>query len=453
LVGAFPADFPSDVRRPERPLRALAGFFRDSRRIFADPEARGSLLALSTFQGVVTAGSGAIFTLALDNDASGHAAAMHSLILVCVGVAAGCGLASIQTNPRRSLGLVPMGVTGLLFADVWAALASVDGIAPSTPSFLLGVMGGLVLVPLRTTYLVAVPADARGNAMSVMNTVISMMTALIALLMLALAQADILAGAQAQLWFVVALVAGGALLAWWLLLPQALEQFVEWVIWPMYRIRTHGPGADQLPERGPLLLIANHSSYFDPFWIAKILPRKLTPMMTSDFYDLPGIRWVMSRVVRAIRVERKRFRREAPELREAINVLRGGGCVCLFPESFLRRTEEMLLRQFGQGVWHILRALPDTPVVVFWIEGGWGSYASYKGGKPMKGKRLDWWRHIDIAVTEPQVLDAEVLADHRTTRRYLMRRCLEARRFLGLDVPEDSTAEEPTEADEEERVQ
>jgi 1-acyl-sn-glycerol-3-phosphate acyltransferase len=131
-----------------------------------------------------------------------------------------------------------------------------------------------------------------------------------------------------------------------------------------------------------------------------------------------------------------KFRREAPELREAVEVLRQGGCVLMFPEGILRRKEKLILRQFGQGVWHILREVPDTPVQVLWIEGGWGSYLSYRNGPPGKGKRMDFWRRIDVAVPEAERLDAEVLVDHRTTRRYLMRKCLESRRILGLDVPE-----------------
>src|SRR5205814_578406 len=116
----------------------------------------------------------------------------------------------------------------------------------------------------------------------------------------------------------------------------------------------------------------------------------------------------------------------------------------LFPEAILRRKEEKLLRQFGQGVWHILRETPQTPIVLFWIEGGWGSWASYKDGPPMKDKKMDFRRRIDIVIDEPRVVPAEVLADRRTTRRYLMRACLELRRQLGLEVPEDVlTTEEP----------
>ena len=52
------------------------------------------------------------------------------------------------------------------------------------------------------------------------------------------------------------------------------------------------------------------------------------------------------------------------------------------------------LSQFGQGVWHILHERPDTPVVVCWIEGGWGCYFSYYNGPPTVNKRFDWWRRI-----------------------------------------------------------
>ena len=53
----------------------------------------------------------------------------------------------------------------------------------------------------------------------------------------------------------------------------------------------------------------------------------------------------------------------------------------------------------------------------------------------MKTARFDFWRRIRVGVSEPRVLPPEVLADHRTTRQYLMQMCLESRRYLGLDVP------------------
>ena len=117
----------------------------------------------------------------------------------------------------------------------------------------------------------------------------------------------------------------------------------------------------------------------------------------------------------------------------AIARLDRGDCVVIFPEGFMRRSEDKPLRHFGRGVWHILHERPQTPVVVCWIEGGWGSYFSYCNGPPAKNKRFDFWRRISIAVGEPQLLNPSLLADQRATRRHLMQLCLDARRYLGLE--------------------
>jgi 1-acyl-sn-glycerol-3-phosphate acyltransferase len=433
FLTALPVAFPSDVVRPEPPGRAVADFFRDCARVARQPVARPSLLGLAAFQAVVTAASGAL----LASDLLGSKEMVEALGLVGAGAAVGCLTAALQGHRRRSLGLVPFGATGLLAALGWAALTvNGGGALPPAPCFLLGFMGGLVNVPLRAAYLAAVPADARGNATAVMNTAIYVLTAALAVVMFGLTQGKVLPTAFAQLGVLAALAAAGAAVAWWALYPPAVEQMCELVLLPMYRVRTFGPGRDKIPTTGPLLVVANHASYLDPFWLCKFIPRHVVPLMTSVFYDLPVIRWLMVHVVRAIRVPAATFRREAPELREAVAVLRRGGCVMVFPEAMLRRRADVALRPFGQGVWHVLQELPDTPVLVCWIEGGWGSFFSYKGGPPLKGKRPDILRRIDVGVSEPRRLPPEVLADQKATRQYLIHACLECRRYLGLEVPD-----------------
>jgi 1-acyl-sn-glycerol-3-phosphate acyltransferase len=436
LATAFPAFFPSDIRRPEPPIPAVLGFFGDSVRIGRERAALGSLLGLASFQAIVTAGAGAIVQRTLDRGPA--QGLLHALVLMGVGAGLGCLTAAWQGHPRRSLGLVPLGATGLLLALAIHALAGASG---GFAGFVLGFMGGLVNVPLRAAYQAAVPADARGNGMAVMNTAIYVLTTALALLLTGLIRSGLLHTPAAQLGLLSILAGAGAIVAWRLLFPQAVEQILEVLLTPMYRIRTHGPGLDQTPRSGPLLIVANHAAYLDPFWLCKIVPRKVTPMMTSFFYDRPFIRWSMVHIVGAIRVPEARFRREAPELRDAIAVLRRGGCVLIFPEAQLRRREDQLLRMFGQGVWRILQEVPQTPVLACWIEGGWGSFTSYFNGPPLYGKRLDWRRHIDIALETPRVLDPAVLADQHATRQYLMRMCLECRRYLGLPVPAGPTSQ------------
>lgn len=445
VATALPARFAADVIRPEPPGAAVRGFFGDMGRVWSDRRARGGLLGLACLQALVTAGSGVLVEHFFHRSGNGASNALHALLAVGAGAALGSGLASLSANPRRNAGLIPFGATGLPVMLAWASLALVSDSTPALAlAMLLGCTVGLTNAPLRSAYMAAVPADARGNAMAVMNTAIYVVTVCLALLLLALS--GVLAGPIAQLGLLAALAAIGAAVAWRYLYANAVEQLVEMALSPGYRFRLYGPGRDSIPQRGPLLIVGNHTSYLDPFWVAKIVPRHLTPMMTSAFYDLPIIHWLMRHIVGAIRVEQSPYRREAPELQQAIERLKTGGCVLVFPEAVLRRHEEQLLRPFGQGVWHILREVPDTPVLVLWIEGGWGSFMSYRGGPPTKNKWPDFLRLIRIAVGEAKPLDPAVLADHRTTREYLHRACLTCREYLGLPPAASPASEKPAEA-------
>lgn len=419
--------FDSDSRRAEGPGQAIAGFFRDVGRVWREREARWCLFGLASLRGLITGMTGAILAAIL----GGNDADLEALVeiggYVIGGVAAGSLLAGLQKHPRRVLGLVPWGATGLTVGLFVAAAGDIPG---PTLCIVLGVMAGLVNVPLAATYQADVPPDARGNAMAVRNFADNVVIAAMSFTLFALAQ---WAGwdPAAQLVLVAALAAVLALSSWWFLRREVIELLMEGVFLAMYRIRAHGPGRASVPLRGPVLVVANHACWMDPMLLGKVVPRTVIPMMTSNFFDLPGIRWLMVHLARAIRVEASTFRREVPELDEAIRRLDEGRCVVIFPEGGMRRKEEMPLRHFGQGVWRILRDRPQTPVVVCWIEGNWGSYFSYKNGPPTKNKKLDLRRRIDIVMGEPHTLSPELLEDHQATRGRLMRECLALREILG----------------------
>ncbi len=199
-------------------------------------------------------------------------------------------------------------------------------------------------------------------------------------------------------------------------------------------MRSYGPGLEQFPLRGPVLVIANHAAWLDPLWVARALPRPLTPLMLSTFFNLPVLSLLTRYVVHAIPVPDSGFRRETPELTAAIAALDRGESVLIFPEGWLRRKDEQPLRRFGQGVCRILKERPGTPVVACWVEGGWGSFTSYRNGPPMHGKPLDWRRNIAVGVSAPEVISTAVLAEDQATRLYLMQACLQARSHIPQTV-------------------
>jgi 1-acyl-sn-glycerol-3-phosphate acyltransferase len=432
LVASLPVRFPSDVRRPESPRQALSGFFADCRRLWAINEARGCLLGLASLRGLMTCMMGALIAATLSEQAFSIKQLLGIGGWIMAGVAAGSFLAGLQRHPRRVFGLVPWGATGLTIGLVIAAAGSIPG---EILCVILGMMVGLINVPLAATYQRDLPADARGNGMAVRNFCDYLLTALLAGLFYLLGDA---AGwsASAQLWLIAGLSGLLAVVSWRLLMGPVFEQLMEFLIFPIYRIKGYGPGLDEIPTHGPVLVIANHTAWMDPVWVSKVMPRRLVGMLTSVFFDIPVMHFIATRLCEIIRVEAATFRREVPELQKAIAVLDRGDCVLIFPEGALRKKEEVLLKQFGQGVWHILNDRPSVPVVTCWIDGPWGSYFSYYNGRPTKNKPFDFWRRIRVAVSPPQVIPPEILADHRTTRQYLMKMCLETRRYLGLEVPD-----------------
>jgi 1-acyl-sn-glycerol-3-phosphate acyltransferase len=226
------------------------------------------------------------------------------------------------------------------------------------------------------------------------------------------------------------------------------ELSLEPILWVMYGVRGAGPGLKAFPETGPCLVLANHACWLDPIFLAKVLPRQVTPMMTAKFYDLPVMRRLMV-LFGIIRVPEKALKKDAPELLEAIAALDRGECVVIFPEGYLRRTEDRPLRRFGQGVWQILQARPNTPVFTAWVEGGWGSYTSYFNGPPTKNKKKDFRRPIGVGVSAAVAVPADVLQGHLKTRIHLMNLVSEARKHLGLEpLPPFTLLPEKAEADE-----
>jgi hypothetical protein len=252
LLTALPADFAADVRRPEPPLRAVAGFFRDAGRVFASRAARGSLIGLAAFLALVAAGANALVSYTLDPTFGARPALPLAtrlgltplelaMVLVAVGAAAGSWLAGRQGDLRRGLGLVPVSATVLLAALGWA----VRGGNLAGACLVIGLTTGLANVPLRSYYQAAVPADARGNGMSVMNTAIFLATTALSVALFLLTSGGLVGGGLAQLALLALLAATFAVVAWRLLFRQAAAQLGQ--VLAVGRRRRRRPGGETSP--------------------------------------------------------------------------------------------------------------------------------------------------------------------------------------------------------------
>lgn len=94
-----------------------------------------------------------------------------------------------------------------------------------------------------------------------------------------------------------------------------------------FRVRVHGVA--RVPRSGPVVLIANHSSLVEPQVIYGMLPRRAVFFVKEELFTGPTGRALHK--LGQIQVHRGGANRTA--LTTALQVLRDGGVICVFPEG------------------------------------------------------------------------------------------------------------------------
>lgn len=95
--------------------------------------------------------------------------------------------------------------------------------------------------------------------------------------------------------------------------------------------------AENIPPRGPLIVVANHQSLLDGFVVAATMhDRRLTFLSASRLFRHP----LAGRFLRGVGALPVQTRRDnLASLRAAIRVLDGGGSVVVFPSGGIRASE------------------------------------------------------------------------------------------------------------------
>ncbi len=104
--------------------------------------------------------------------------------------------------------------------------------------------------------------------------------------------------------------------------------------------RIHVVRGENSNHNGGFLLAANHISHFDPFIISSVVPRKIDWMAMAEFFPLPLLGFLL-RAVDAFPAARNRADRAT--IRSAIERLKNGRIVGLFPEGGIRDGARSLL--------------------------------------------------------------------------------------------------------------
>ncbi len=141
---------------------------------------------------------------------------------------------------------------------------------------------------------------------------------------------------------------------WW----EIARMLLVLLIVVFYRHRWWG--AQRIPQDGPVLLVSNHQSFLDLAALGSIVwGRQFFSLARATLFDNP-VFGLLIRTVNAIPVDQERG--DVRALRMAIDVLRAGRTMLIFPEG--SRSEDGEIHEFQEGVMLLIRRAKPTVVPV-----------------------------------------------------------------------------------------
>jgi 1-acyl-sn-glycerol-3-phosphate acyltransferase len=165
----------------------------------------------------------------------------------------------------------------------------------------------------------------------------------------------------------------------------------------VFRLEAKNP--EHLPRRGPVLLVANHSSFLDPPAIGSVARRQLSFLAKAELFRIPLFGTLIGRL-NARPVEREG--RDPGALRMALRVLEAQGAVLIFPEG--SRGDEGVLRPAKAGA-GMLAVTSGAPVVPVYIHGSGRAWP--------RGRRFFRPAKITVAFGPPLAFDGGRRGDRR----------------------------------------
>jgi 1-acyl-sn-glycerol-3-phosphate acyltransferase len=172
-------------------------------------------------------------------------------------------------------------------------------------------------------------------------------------------------------------------------------------------------GAEHLPSGGAVVVV-NHISYFDPLALAHfIFDNGISPrfLAKDSLFKIP----FAGRVVRgAGQIPVYRLSNDAASsFRDAVNAVRGGECVCIYPEGTVTRDPDLwpMTGKTGAARIALTTGAPVIPVAQWGAQELLPPYAKRPHLFPRKTMKLIAGPPVDLSEYEGRELTGELLRD------------------------------------------
>ncbi len=155
---------------------------------------------------------------------------------------------------------------------------------------------------------------------------------------------------------------------------------ITWFL-SLFYFRFQSFGSEHIPETGGCILTPNHVSFLDPPMVGVAIGHRVVHFMARDnLFDAPVLGW-WYRKIGTIAIDRTKG--DLAALRTALNGLKSGKVVCLFPEGTRSLDGELQQPKGGVG---FLIAKAGVPVVPVYVDGTYRAWP--KGATWIKPKKV-----------------------------------------------------------------
>ena len=289
-----------------------------------------------------------------------------------IGIGAGSLAAGRLSGDKVELGLAPIGAIGMGVFAIALARSGHSFTLAALNLTLVGFFGGLFAVPLNSLLQQRSGGQEKGRLMAT-NNFLNMVAIMFASVVLSLCSGPLQLSSDR----ILIVIGGVTLLSSLYVLctvPEFLVRFILWLIThTVYSIRI--VGQENVPFRGPALLVCNHVSHVDGLLVGACVQRFIRFLVHRLYHD----HWMFHRLFTLMNAIPISAGRDAlASLTQAQRELQHGHVVCIFAEASISRTGNML--PFKRGFERIVEGM-DVPIIPVYLDRVWGSIFSFKGGR------------------------------------------------------------------------
>lgn len=327
-----------------------------------------------------------------------------------VGIAIGALLGGKISGDRIEYGLIPLGAIG--FAAMSLVLGIVQPLMAGTivTLIMLGISSGMVVVPLQSLVQWRAPHDQKGSVIGLVNAfnITGMIIGSLA------ASAMAVLGLNLEKTLVLSALLVVAATVWSVkLLPEALTRLLFIILTnTFYKIRI--VGEENIPKEGAALIVSNHLSATDAFFVMAAIDRPIRFVMSDKHFN----KWwfkPFALAMDAIPVAFDEDTKSAQKALRGVNKhLKRGHLVCLFPEGTVSRTG--MLQPFREELKEIMDRR-TCPVIPIYLDRVWGTIFSPKGGRYIPRRPQNIPHPLTVIIGRPLSPEATTPEVRRVIRK------------------------------------